>query len=174
MKKNAQMNSNINILAYLFQSQEPFSCGNCDKSFYTQHQLTRHELSHREENPITKNHASNVKELQKNHFHVWQLLFCKSTMQNVCFEMLTFFQCDHEGCGKEFHKRNQLKAHMCEHQPLFAFQWVTNATNAFICGIYLLLLIVVDFLDVLKNFSAMEKGSTMRKCIKVGWQTQCF
>ncbi|RVE58798.1 hypothetical protein OJAV_G00197820 [Oryzias javanicus] len=72
---------------------KPFSCGNCDKSFCTQQQLTRHELSH-----IEEKHGSPIQELQKKHFH-----------------------CDHEGCGKEFHKRNQLKAHMCEHQPLLPF-----------------------------------------------------
>lgn len=35
---------------------------------------------------------------------------------------LIFFQCDHQGCGKNFIKRNQLKAHKCEHQELLPFQ----------------------------------------------------
>lgn len=61
------MNSYINFF-FFFKSQKPFSCGNCDKRFCTQHQLTRHELS--EEKPIMKNHVSNTQELQKKHFNV--------------------------------------------------------------------------------------------------------
>lgn len=64
---DSQMNSYINFF-FFFKSQKPFSCGNCDERFCTQHQLTRHELS--EEKPIMKNHVSNTQELQKKHFNV--------------------------------------------------------------------------------------------------------
>lgn len=36
------------------------------------------------------------------------------------------YQCDHEGCGKDFSKKKQLKAHKCEHGEPMAFHCTVN------------------------------------------------
>ncbi|KAG8009460.1 Transcription factor IIIA [Nibea albiflora] len=103
--------------------RNPFSCQNCDKSFCTRYQLTRHELNHSGEKPhkcladgcseafvknsSMKNHMARVHQQKEKPYR--------------CTKILKFCLCDHQGCGKDFHKRNQLKAHTFEHLQLLPF-----------------------------------------------------
>ncbi|KAM9712609.1 general transcription factor IIIA, b [Menidia menidia] len=98
---------------------KPFSCEKCEKSYCTRYQLSRHDLSHSGEKPhkcqvtgcseafVTnaslKNHVARVHDHQKNQY-----------------------ECDHQGCGKKFNKRCQLKAHKCEHQQGLPFHCSFN------------------------------------------------
>ncbi|XP_034561993.1 general transcription factor IIIA, b [Notolabrus celidotus] len=102
---------------------KPFSCESCDKSFCTRYQLTRHELNHSGEkqhkclddgcseafitNNSMKNHMARVHRHQE------------SSIRNNAL-------CDHKGCGKDFNKRNQLKAHKGDHQQILPFRCSFN------------------------------------------------
>uniref|UniRef100_A0A672ZMU9 General transcription factor IIIA, b n=1 Tax=Sphaeramia orbicularis TaxID=375764 RepID=A0A672ZMU9_9TELE len=94
--------------------EKPFSCEICDKSFCTRYQLTRHELSHSGEKPhkclaegCTEAFVTNVS--MKNH------------MARVHQHQEKHYRCNYKGCGKDFNKRNQLSAHMYEHNQLLPF-----------------------------------------------------
>ncbi|KAM6908182.1 general transcription factor IIIA, b [Lycodopsis pacificus] len=93
---------------------KPFSCENCDKSFCIRYQLTRHKLNHSGAKPhkcladgcseVFATNASMKKHIARVHQH-----------------QETRYQCDHQGCGRDFNKRNQLKAHKCEQHQLLLF-----------------------------------------------------
>uniref|UniRef100_A0A4W4HBU0 Transcription factor IIIA n=1 Tax=Electrophorus electricus TaxID=8005 RepID=A0A4W4HBU0_ELEEL len=82
----------------------PFICDNCDKSFCSRYQLTRHQLSHSGANTALTN----------------ELFFTVLHFAFICH--LANFQCDYEGCGKEFRKKKWLRTHKCEHTNVFPFQ----------------------------------------------------
>ncbi|XP_059182836.1 general transcription factor IIIA, b [Centropristis striata] len=93
---------------------KPFSCDNCDKSFCTRYQLTRHELSHSGEKPH-KCLADGCSEAFVTNASM------KNHMARVHHHQEKQYKCAHQGCGKVFNKRNQLKAHTCEHQQILPF-----------------------------------------------------
>ncbi|XP_029004134.1 general transcription factor IIIA, b [Betta splendens] len=104
---------------------KPFSCENCDKSFCTRYQLTRHELSHSGEKP----HKCLVDGCS-------EAFITNASMRNhmarVHHHQEKLYQCDHQGCGKPFRKRNQLKAHQHDKHQLPSFQCsVGNCLKAF-------------------------------------------
>ncbi|XP_026035774.1 general transcription factor IIIA, b [Astatotilapia calliptera] len=105
---------------------KPFSCESCDKSFCTRYQLTRHELSHSGEKPH-KCLADGCSEAFVRNASL------KNHMARVHQQQEKRFQCDHQGCEKEFNKRNQLKAHQCEHQESLPFHCsLTGCTREFL------------------------------------------
>ncbi|XP_017261948.1 general transcription factor IIIA, b isoform X2 [Kryptolebias marmoratus] len=102
----------------------PFSCRNCDKSFCTRYQLTRHELSHSGEKPHTCpaegcSEAFVTSASMKNH------------MARVHLHQERRYQCDHQGCKKDFNKRNQLKAHKFEHGEPLPFHGCTKEFSTY-------------------------------------------
>ncbi|XP_067234370.1 general transcription factor IIIA, b isoform X2 [Chanodichthys erythropterus] len=93
----------------------PFACGNCEKSFCTRYQLTRHQLSHSGEKPYLCSvsgcsDAFSTPGSLKNH------------VAHVHHHKERYYVCNHEGCGKEFRKKKQLKIHMCEHTNELPFE----------------------------------------------------
>lgn len=103
----------------------------------------------------------------------------------MLFALIFVFQCDHQDCGKDFHKRNQLKTHKCEHQQLLPYQWVAThvmqPTFSLICTwpakiltffLFKFLYIVVPSVAVQENFPLMENWSIMRECMEVCWQQE--
>lgn len=82
--------------------KKPFSCENCDKSFCTRYQLSRHELNHSGEKP-----------------HKWAtgfLHFVKMVAYHLCFlsEPLPALvsRCVADGCSEAFVTSTSLKTHM--------------------------------------------------------------
>ncbi|XP_034025031.1 general transcription factor IIIA, b [Thalassophryne amazonica] len=118
---NASFSKSWKLEAHLCKHTglKPFACESCDKSFSTRYQLTRHKLSHSGEKPHKclvegcdaafftnaglKNHITQAHEHQKKQY-----------------------QCDYPGCGKEFSKRYQLRAHQCEHNSVLPFHCTSN------------------------------------------------
>ncbi|XP_041670376.1 general transcription factor IIIA, b [Cheilinus undulatus] len=94
---------------------KPFSCESCDKSFCTRYQLTRHELSHSREKPH-KCVADGCSEAFVTNSSM------KNHMARVHQHQERRYLCDQPGCGKDFNKRNQLKAHQCDHTRILPFQ----------------------------------------------------
>ncbi|XP_034416224.1 general transcription factor IIIA, b [Cyclopterus lumpus] len=104
---------------------KPFSCDNCDKSFCTRHQLTRHALNHSGE----KTHICLADGCSKDFVSNGSM---KNHMAQVHQHQEKQYECDHQGCSRYFNKRNQLKAHKCEHQELLAFHCtVDGCTRGF-------------------------------------------
>ncbi|KAF7669286.1 hypothetical protein LDENG_00203020 [Lucifuga dentata] len=93
---------------------KPFSCENCDKSFCTCCQLTRHELAHSGE----KTHKCLAEGCSKAFVTNAGM---KNHMARIHQHQEKRYQCDHEGCGRDFSKRNQLNSHKCEHTQILPF-----------------------------------------------------
>ncbi|CAB1349852.1 unnamed protein product [Coregonus sp. 'balchen'] len=104
---NATFNKSWKLDAHLCKHTglKPFSCENCDKSFCTRYQLTRHGLSHSGEKPYTCL-AAGCSEAFVTH----------ASMKNH------MARCDHVDCGMEFKKKNKLNIHKIIHTQLLPFQ----------------------------------------------------
>ncbi|XP_016359173.1 transcription factor IIIA-like isoform X2 [Sinocyclocheilus anshuiensis] len=93
----------------------PFVCGDCEKSFCTRYQLTRHQLSHSGEKPYLCSvtgcsDAFSTPGSLRNH------------VAHAHHQKESYYVCNHEGCGKEFRKKKQLKIHICEHTNELPFE----------------------------------------------------
>ncbi|CAL8312291.1 unnamed protein product [Merluccius merluccius] len=104
---------------------KPFPCVDCDRSFCTSYQLTRHQLNHSGAKPH-KCRADGCVEAFVTHSSM------KNHMVKTHQNQGKPCKCDRRGCGKDFNKKYQLKAHMCEHTKLLPFHCtVTDCTREF-------------------------------------------
>ncbi|XP_047206181.1 general transcription factor IIIA, b isoform X1 [Girardinichthys multiradiatus] len=98
---------------------KPFFCENCEKSFCTRCELTRHERVHSGEKP-NKCPADGCSEVFGKNASM------KNHIARVHQHQEERYQCDLQGCGKDFRKKKQLKAHKSEHGEPLAFHCVFN------------------------------------------------
>lgn len=111
--------NNFGIKQFLMQPLTALNCNcrcladGCSEAFVT--------------NASMKNHMARVHHHQEKRYPVQSFSDCFA-MSMLTFSgllllhSLVIFQCNHQGCGKDFHKKNQLKAHKHYHQELLSFQ----------------------------------------------------
>ncbi|XP_061569492.1 general transcription factor IIIA, b [Cololabis saira] len=127
---NARFSRSWKLEAHLCKHTglKPFSCAKCDKSFCTRYQLTRHELNHSGEKP----HKCLVDGCSEAFVTNASL---KNHMIRLHDHQKRLYQCDHEGCGKNFGKKKQLKSHKSEHDQLLYHCTVSGCKREFpSCG----------------------------------------
>ncbi|XP_051543337.1 transcription factor IIIA-like [Myxocyprinus asiaticus] len=94
---------------------KPFACGSCDKSFCTRYLLTRHQLSHSGDKPYLCS-VNGCSDAFSTHGSL------RNHTAQVHHNKERNYVCNHQDCGKEFHKKKRLMFHSSEHTNELPFQ----------------------------------------------------